>query len=229
MMNAPASAQSASAAVAAPEYDLEEVIVTAQRREERLQNVPISISAITEDALKAANVTDTRSLMEVVPNLTFTTTNFSFQPTLRGVGTRGVTQGDEPNVAVYLDGIYQPDMAAGSFSLLQVRQVEVLRGPQGTLFGRNATGGLINVITQDPVMDPSGKIEVGYGRFDTKSVRGYVTGALGATVAADFAWVAEESDGYIEDLVRGGKLIRPTTSPAAARFFSLPRIRLGSL
>jgi len=134
---------------------LEDIVVTAQRREERLQDVPIAMTALSGDALEQSGITNTQQLTQAIPNLVMTSAGSSYQAVIRGVGTRGVTQGDESNVALYVDGVYQPDQTAANFEFLGIQRVEVLRGPQGTLFGRNATGGLINIVTLDPSFTPS--------------------------------------------------------------------------
>ena len=121
-----------------PGAEEDEIVVTAQRREERLQDVPLSVSAVSGEGLERAGIVDTRQLTQAMPNLVFSRASTTFQPTIRGVGTRNANVGDESNVAVYVDGVYQPVPASLNFDLLNVTRVEVLRGPQGTLFGRNS-------------------------------------------------------------------------------------------
>lgn len=185
--------------------NIEEIVVTATRREERLQSVPVSVSAVSAKQLEAAGITNPQDLTRVVPNLTIPRTTNRFTPVIRGISSSSVFAGDESNVAVYVDGVYIADQTAGFYDLLETERIEVLRGPQGTLFGRNATGGLINIITKDPSFNPSGNVTARYGSFDTYSVRGYVTTGLTDTLAADVAGYYSESDGYIKDLLRGGK------------------------
>lgn len=198
-----AAAQSAPAEP--PPAAVEEVIVTATRREQALQDVPVAITALSGATLQASGVTKTEDLTQVAPGLTFSRLNAVFQPQIRGVGSRGGGPGDESTVAIYVDGVYQPEASSASFDLLKVTRVEVLRGPQGTLFGRNATGGLINVITPDPRFEPGAEAALRLGGDGEKSIKTYVTGALSRTVAADLALLAYDDDGYIKDLVRGGK------------------------
>lgn len=186
---------------------MEEITVVAQRREQSLQEVPIAVTALTADALQKAGITSTRELTQSMPALNFSRSNSAFQPTIRGVGTRGNSAGDESNVAVYVDGIYQPELSSLAFDLLKIERVEVLRGPQGTLFGRNSTGGLINVITPKPSLESlSGDISATYGRFEERSVRGYLTGGLSDNVAFDIAALAYRDEGYMDDLVNGGDI-----------------------
>src|SRR6476620_8479682 len=187
---------------------LEDIVVTATRREERLQDVPVTVTAITAQSLAVADVATVRDLTQVIPGFVGSRNAGVFQPVIRGVGSTGISTGDEPNVATYIDGVYQPETGANWIDLVEVERVEVLRGPQGTVFGRNATGGLINIITPDPSFDTRGRVSARYGRLRNDAgqadVRAYVTGGLNETVAADFAGLYRNTDGYIVDLFRGG-------------------------
>jgi iron complex outermembrane receptor protein len=182
---------------------LEEIVVTATRREERLQQVPLAVSAVTGATLEREGISETRDLTQTMPGLVFSRANTSFQPTIRGVGTRNANVGDESNVAVYVDGVYEPVMGGTDFDLVNVDRVEVLRGPQGTLFGRNATGGLINIITPDPQRQLGGKLLVQGGRFGEREVKGYLTGGPSDVLAADLSIMAYDDDGYIKNLLGG--------------------------
>ncbi|NML91832.1 TonB-dependent receptor [Sphingobium sp. TB-6] len=196
--------------VQSTEGGLEEIVVTATRREERLQSVPTAVTAVTSKLIGATGIVDIRNLTAIVPGFQGGRNNGTFQPSVRGVGSTGVSVGDESNVATYIDGIYQPDPYSTLVDLVEVERVEVLRGPQGTVFGRNATGGLINVITPDPSFTPRGRVALRYGRMRNDAndydLRGYVTGGLSSNLAADFAGMYRDNDGYIKDLVRGGYL-----------------------
>ncbi len=204
-----AAAASTPEASGAPVAQLEEVVVTATRREESLQNVPVTVSAVNEKALENAGATDVRLLTFVVPGFVGNRNFGVLQPTLRGVGSSGNSPGDESNVAVYVDGIYQPHAIGNILEFPVVDRVEVLHGPQGTLFGRNATGGLVNVITPEPKFTNSGLVNLDYGNFhganDVK-VRGFLSGPLSSDVAGNFSVMYFRNDGYIDDVVRGGKL-----------------------
>lgn len=208
--SAPPSTTAASALPAVirpqPEGDsaITDIVVTATRREERLQRIPVTVTAIGAAALASGGVTDTRGLTLVVPGLTMTRSGSVGQPVVRGVGSTGTSGGDESNVATYIDGVYQADPYSTLIELVNVQRVEVLRGPQGTVFGRNATGGLINIITPDPSFKTSGSISAAYSRMRNDSngadIRGYVTGPLSETVAADFSALYRHEDGFIDDL-----------------------------
>ena len=204
-----AAAQPPPEATRAP-GGIEDIVVTATRREERLQDVPVTVSAVTSAALDAADVSTVRELTQVIPGFTGGRLMGVFQPVIRGVGSTGISIGDEPNIATYIDGVYYPETAANWIDLVEVERVEVLRGPQGTTFGRNATGGLINVITPEPSFTPRGRVALRYGRMRNDAneydARIYMTGPVGEKLAVDFAGLFRKNDGYIEDLVRGGVL-----------------------
>ena len=136
------------------ERQLEEVIVTANRREESNQRVPIGIAAFSADDAKKVGVTDAQSLAAVVPGLLFNRQANTSIPFLRGVGTPVGQSGDEPSVALYIDGVYVPAGSASMASFTSIDHIEVAKGPQGTLFGRNATGGVVQVFTRNPTDKP---------------------------------------------------------------------------
>ena len=187
-----------------PETGIEDIVVTAQRREERLQDVPIAVTAVTGDSLARSGVTDTRQLTQSMPSVVFSRVNSSFQPYIRGVGTRNANIGDESNVSLYIDGVYQPVMSSLGFDIINVERIEVLRGPQGTLFGRNSTGGLINIITPDPTDEPSGRIIARVGSYGEKSLQGYISTGIAPGLSVDLTGSVAGDSGYIKDLVNGG-------------------------
>lgn len=189
---------------------IEDIIVTATRRDAKLQQVPVAVTALGGDALQSADVSTVRTLTQLVPGFVGSRNMGVFQPVVRGVGSTGISIGDEPNIATYIDGVYQPESAANWIDLVEVERVEVLRGPQGTTFGRNATGGLINVITPDPSFDFRGKASLRAGRMRRNAgdydARLYVTGPISEKAAIDLSALFRKNDGYIDDLVRGGTL-----------------------
>ena len=207
-----AVAQLAGPATAAvnSEAQVEEITVTAQRRSETSQNVPVALSVISESMTKAMGVADTTSLQTAVPGLEFTRALNNATPALRGIGSNpSAPAGDESAVALYIDGVYVASPAAVLFSFNSIQQIEVLKGPQGTLFGRNATGGVVHVITKDPSFTPSGSVELGYGRFDTLTGNAYVTTPIASNIAADVAVHYEkQNDGWGKNLVTGGDAFR---------------------
>src|SRR5262249_35329827 len=141
---------------------LEEIVVTAQRKAENLQKVPIAVVAFDESALERANVTNIADLKSIAPSLNFMAEAAWAQPTLRGIGTAATGPGIESAVATYIDGVYQASMIGGASDFNNVKAVEVINGPQGTLFGRNATGGLIQIRTLDPSHTFGGSVSAGY-------------------------------------------------------------------
>lgn len=193
---------------------LEEVVVTAQKREQNLQDVSLSVTAFSGDQMKALGISETTEITQQVPNLQIN----AWSPNVTIFNLRGISQnnfGDylEAPVAVYMDDAYIGSMNAISGQLFDVKRVEVLRGPQGTLFGRNATGGLIHYVSQDASDEEfNGYVEAGYASFDKKSVEFAVGGGLSDKVRGRIAGRWEESDGYIESTATrnpGGNVIFP--------------------
>jgi iron complex outermembrane receptor protein len=183
---------------------LEEIVVTAQRRSENLQNVPISVTAVSAGTLQKSNVTSLADLSILAPSLEFADEAAWSQPHLRGIGTSATGPGVENPVAVYIDGVYQASMIGGAANLSNVQDVEVINGPQGTLFGRNATGGLIQIRTLDPSHDFGGSLSAGYGNYDTSSTSAYVTGGLTNTLAANFSLdFSNQGRGYGTNIATG--------------------------
>ena len=145
---------------------MEEVIVTAQKREQSLQEVGIAVTAFTGDQLKELGVVNSTDVAAMTPGLNYTIPNAESSQInffLRGVGLNDFADANENPVAVYVDEIYRPAMGGLSFQLFDVDRVEVLRGPQGSLFGRNTTGGLVHYITRRPTQELDGYLDVAGG------------------------------------------------------------------
>jgi iron complex outermembrane receptor protein len=177
--------------------DIPEIIITAQRRAENAQNVPIAVSAVSAQELELQGITNTLDIGRAVPSLVITQTFGYVLPRIRGVGNSVVGAGYESGVATYIDGVYLAAAPAALLSLNNIEQIEVLKGPQGTLFGRNATGGLVSIITREPTSTPSGMVDVSYGDYQTATTNLYLTGGLGNAVAADFAGhISTQGQGY---------------------------------
>jgi len=186
-----------------------EIVITAQRRAETMQRVPISVSAIDAATLTASGISGVQDIKMAVPSTDVVSTNGYASPFIRGLGSRAVGPGIESPVATYVDGVYIAASASALLSFNNIQRVEVLKGPQGTLFGRNATGGLIQIITRDPEHQLSGELNVGYGSFDTWSGDLYLTGGLGEGVAADIAaYVTAQGEGYGSNFFNGGDAYR---------------------
>jgi iron complex outermembrane recepter protein len=183
---------------------LEEVVVTAQRRADNLQDVPVSVTSISAAQLAGAAVTSTEDLGMVTPGLTLPETSGALQPHIRGVGTSANGPGIESPVATYVDGIYYANATSSVLSLNNIDRVEVLKGPQGTLFGRNTTGGLIQIITKDPQQDLSGVAQVGYANYQDTTASLYVTGGLTETLAGDLSvYYERQGEGYGRNIFNG--------------------------
>lgn len=196
----------------AQESTLEEVTVTAQRREEASRDVPISLTTLGADRLVSANVTTLSDTARLTPALRFDTQGPAMQPTIRGVGTSITTSGGGPNVGIYVDGFFQSNTYVADFDLLRVKSIQVLKGPQGTLFGRNTTGGAILVTTDDPSTTPSAQASITYGRFNSVTTRGYATVGLTENVAMDVEGLYRSGDGYFKDVLTGDDDIGRYTS-----------------
>jgi len=200
------ASQPVSAQSGAPEQNaaaLDEVVVTAQRRSELSVNVPISITAIGADQLGKGDVQQLGDIMKLTPGLRFDNLGANSQPTIRGVGTSVVVAGAGSNVALYADGFYSPNPLMADSDLLNVESVQVLKGPQGTLFGRNATGGAILVTTSEPSSTAGAALEASYGSYNTQRYSLYATGGASETLAFDVAGLYRSSDGYLDNIITG--------------------------
>ena len=196
------SAQPSSGNAALPSGGtLEEIVVTAQKRAEKIQDVPLSITAVTSEDLKKAGVTTNLDLTQLVPGLKMDRIAGFTNPAIRGVTTSIDEPGADPNVATYIDGIYQSNPAAGTFDLPDVQRIDVLKGPQGTLFGRNATGGAIQIFTLDPSNEFTGHLGFSYASFNDQTLKAYLAGPIIAgKVFASISGFEETADSYYKNI-----------------------------
>src|ERR1700742_3232796 len=164
---------------------LAEIVVIAQKRSENLQRVPIAITAVSGSQLAAVGASDITAIADMTPGLQMTTAQGSLAPHIRGVGSE--IPNVENSVSLYLDGVYVASPSAALLSLNNIQQIETLKGPQGTLFGRNATCGALLVETRDPTESFGSNLDVSYGNFQTTMVNAYVAGGLFPGLAADLA------------------------------------------
>ena len=181
-----------------------DIIVTATRRSERLSNVPIAVSAVSQETLQNSGANDIRGLTQLAPSLLVSSTGNEANASarIRGIGTVGDNPGLESSVAVFIDGVYRSRTGSGLNDLGEVDRIEVLRGPQGTLFGRNASAGLINIITKAPDFTFGGYLEATGGNYDNVRVAGAVTGPLIADkLAFRIDGVYNNRVGYLYDVV----------------------------
>jgi iron complex outermembrane recepter protein len=202
----PAIAQEAPAEDAAASEDT--IFVTATRRVSALSDVPIAVSAVSGEALAATGATDVRALNQLAPSLLVSgaTSEVNFSARIRGIGTVGENAGLESSVGLFIDGVYRSRTGVGLSELGEVERVEVLRGPQGTLFGRNSTAGLINIVTKGPdTKGFSAGASATYGNYDYLRLDGNVNAPLGANAAARLDAVWQKRDGFIKNLTPGEK------------------------
>jgi iron complex outermembrane receptor protein len=209
---APALAQDAAVGVTPAQEDEvngnDEIVVTAQKRAENVQDVPIAITALGGEELAATGALDTEDLKAAAPALNVTTAVGGFGlPRIRGIGATGQGVGIENPVAVYVDGVYYSAAFGVLQSLFDAEQVAVLKGPQGTLFGRNATGGLIQITTRGPEHEWTGKAQFGYGNFETVEGAAYISGGLGDKVAVSLSGQYQaRNKGYGVNVFTGGEV-----------------------
>jgi iron complex outermembrane recepter protein len=203
------AAQSASAPAETLGGELVEIVVTANHREENNQTVPIAITALSGDAASKLGVTNLESLGDTVPGAVFERQSNGSIPFIRGVGNPNASSGDEPSVATYVDDVYLPFPGAGVANYNSIDRIEVAKGPQGTMFGRNATGGVIQIHTKDPTPEGALDVSAGYANFDTYTASTYATGALGPTMSANIAGYWERQDlGWGHNLTTGNPSYR---------------------
>ncbi|MET0984242.1 MAG: TonB-dependent receptor [Steroidobacteraceae bacterium] len=194
-----------SVALAQENASLDEIVVTAQRRSENLQNVPIAVTAVSAESLAAAGVTNTQALQTVVPGLVINQVGGASGIYLRGVGTRVAFAGLEPSTATYQDDRYISGQTGSLFELLDVERVEVLRGPQGVLYGRNATSGAVRVITNDVSSEFGGQVAGSYGNYNDRELRGTINLPASPTLGVRLAGMIHERDGFVDNQFDGGR------------------------
>ncbi len=248
-VSAPALAQEATAQAvpeeaAAETTDGTDIVVTAQKRSERLQDVPIAVSAIGGDALAKQRVTNADELAGKIVNLQLTSTVGDNAPifALRGVSMSDFSLNQASPVATYYDEVYKGNFAFLGVAMYDLERVEVLRGPQGTLYGKNTTGGAVNLISRAPELgETEGYLNLGYGNYQRYEASGAINLPLGETLAARVAFTAARADGWFKNqlpgkpdlasvreyAVRGSLLFEPSDSARfilrAATSFQNPR------
>ena len=185
---------------------LEEVIVTAQKREENVQSIPIAVTALSEDTIRNANMLNIDDVARHVPGFTVSSYNqVTPQPFIRGVGSSPSDAGSDSSVGVFIDGVFAGRAGAFRADMFDMQRVEVLRGPQGTLFGRNVAGGALNIFTNEPSQEYGGHLEVTGGDYDLWNVKGMLNGGLTDDLAARLAFSVRQRDGYTDNTVTGNE------------------------
>ena len=201
------------AAPASPADQVEDIVVTAQRTNQNLQKVPISVSVLTAAMSESLGVRGSQDITIAAPAVNFAETGSGANITIRGVGGSGSTVDESAN-ALYIDGVYQAASPGLIFNFNNIERIEVAKGPQGTLFGRNSTGGVIQIITKEPQEKFGADFSLGYGNYHTDTEQLYVTGGLAKGLAADIAI-------YREVMGRGwGQNVRDGADAYRGRAFS---------
>lgn len=204
-MAAPSMTRAQSSAGAA----LEEVVVTAQRREGSLQDTPIAISAFSSEKLQMLGVKNIAQIAAFAPNTTIQrppNTNSGMAVFIRGIGTSETALLTDPKIGIYIDDIYMSKTMGAVFDIVDIERIEVLRGPQGTLFGRNTTGGAISVVTAKPSGEFGVKADASFGNFGLRRTGLSVDLPAVANVSAKLSWMAKETDGWATNDYRGEPL-----------------------
>ena len=212
----PASARAADATVdaktpntdfsATDDGNLATIIVTAEKRSQNLQKVPITVSAYTSEELAAQGIKGLTDLANITPSLQFTFVGAAASPFLRGVGSNTSFPGSEAEVQTYVDGVYYSAQTQGLMKFNNIVSVEIDKGPQGTLFGRNATGGVIQITTRTPSEQASVDVSAGYGSYNLKETDFYATTGIAPGLAADLAVHFEDHDGWGRNIDTGSDL-----------------------
>ncbi|MED5621075.1 TonB-dependent receptor [Ideonella sp. BN130291] len=196
------AAPPAAAASAAASEDVQQVTITATKRATSLQRTPLAVTALSATDLENAHVQTVQDIVHLVPSFQATTQGDHgvITMTLRGIGNDSAkTEYADPEVALFVDGIYSPRAEGAAALLFDMEGIEVLRGPQGTLWGRNSTVGAVNMKTAKPVLkDKFGSIEGGLGNYNRQGLRGAFNVPVGDTVALRFAFAHEQHDGYVD-------------------------------
>ena len=183
---------------------LEEIVVTAQKRAESQQDVPIAITTITGESLAATGVNDTDDLGLATPGLQMNQGGVGNIPFIRGIGSQDATPGQDNSVSTYVDGVLQSSVTGSALVFNDIERIEVLKGPQGTLFGRNTTGGVINIVTKDPSEDTRLDANVSYGNYETITAGAYGTTGIADNLAADLSvYYSDQGEGYGKNLTNG--------------------------
>lgn len=199
-----ATALSSVGSFAAQTFTLEEIVVTAQKREERSLEVPISMATLGADALEQSGIKEVKELGEMAPNIQISqSSDFASRISIRGVGADSRNIGFDTRVGVYLDGIYLGQSPAVNQGLVDLERVEVLRGPQGTLFGKNTVAGAINLISRKPSDEKELELGVNFGNYQNREYQMRGNMPLTDDTAVSLSLNKTERDGYIENLYDG--------------------------
>jgi iron complex outermembrane receptor protein len=207
------SGQSSSEATPVDEtVGIQDIVVTAQRREENLQNVPLAVTALTGDALAKNDIRDLSRVEVLTPGFSFGRSGSDARPAIRGVRTENVAASGDPSIGFYVDNIYQSRAAQANVPFVDVERVEIQRGPQGTLYGRNTFGGNITLTSATPRDDFAAGVNLLYGSFDRRRADGFVNVPLADGIALRFAGLREKMDGYVKGINKAHDIYDRDTS-----------------
>ena len=202
---------------------LEEIVVTAQKRDQNLKDIGIAVTAFSGDQLRALSISDSVELANQTPGLIFTQaggSSLSGLPSIRGVSQNDFGSHQETPNALYIDDVYVSNLSAISSMMFDTERVEVLKGPQGTLFGRNATGGLMHIISRKPTAESEGYVDLTAGSYDQFRIEAAVSGALSDTVNARLAGIYNVNDGWMENEIGDDIIDDDTTAMRLHILFS---------
>jgi len=215
----PASAQTSRPGSSA----IEEVVITARKREESLQSVPVSATVFDAEALRNKRIIDIESLEANTPGFVFDYLGGTkARPTIRGVGSDEPGAGGDPSTVVFLDGVYQGRQGAAAVDMFDIQQVDVLRGPQGTLWGKNAAGGAVNIVTNKPEDEFSGRLDLTGGTDAIVETLGVLNLPMNERVKSRFAVSYKDNDGFVENLFTGNDVYDTNRISARAHLLFEP-------
>ncbi len=209
-------------------FGIEEVVVTARKREENLQDTPLSVAAFTANDMKVRQIHSSDQLSQITPNLQFSSqapssgSNASSQIFIRGIGQTEFLPSTDPGVGLYIDGVYLARSVGGTLDFADIERIEVLRGPQGTLFGRNTIGGAINIHTKKPSEEFGGEVEVKVGSDSQLEVMADINLPISENLLTKFSVGKRDRDGYVKRLVDGDDLGDDDTFGARAAILWTP-------
>jgi len=209
MFCAATAAACAMGAVAQGQSVIEEVVVTAQKRQQNLQDVSVAVSAFSGDAIERMGFEEGLDITEQVPNMSFFAIfgeASSPSVSLRGISLVNFSDSWESPVSIYVDDVYRGNPAGSAIQLFDLERVEVLRGPQGTLYGRNTTGGLVHYVSADPTHELDASVSASLGSYSEQIIEGMISGPIVEGVRGRLAFKSTTADGWQENVLTGEEL-----------------------
>jgi len=222
----PAAGAAAARTQTPPQNGIQDIVVTAQRRSEAVQKTPLAVTALNASSLLGRSQTSIADISSSVPNVNFTQVTARARVTVRGIGLDTVSLGSDSAVALNVDGVYYSRSGAAMAGFYDVDRIEVLRGPQGTLYGRNATGGSVNIITKRPGDTPDGYVQGTMGNYGTLNFEGALGGPVNDGVSARLSFQTFHNDGYGTNLVTGHRIDNKDSQAVRGQIALKPTDRL---